>query len=94
MRTEQMIKRAYRLRGRVQGVGFRWWAQRTARSLGLRGWVRNCADGTVEIVLAGAKDAVGEMVSRLREGPGSAQVRSLEEMGAPDSVPSGFEIAH
>lgn len=94
MRTDEMIKRAYRLHGRVQGVGFRWWAQRTARSLGLSGWVRNCADGTVEVALAGPEDAVGEMVSRLREGPHSAHVSGLEEMSAPDSVPGGFEIAH
>lgn len=93
MVTDQMVKKAYRLHGRVQGVGFRWWTQRTARGLGLRGWVRNCADGTVEVVLAGPEDAVEDMTAELRKGPRSANVQRLEKIDVPDSIPSGFEVA-
>jgi len=94
MTTEQMIKKAFRLHGRVQGVGFRWWTQRTARGLGLRGWVRNRPDGTVDVVLAGPEEAVAEMRSRLQEGPRPARVDRLEPIAAPDSIPPGFEISY
>ncbi len=49
----------YLVKGRVQGVGFRWFVQREAAEIGLRGWVRNTDDGHVEIVAAGEPDAVG-----------------------------------
>ena len=94
MATRQMIKKAFRLHGRVQGVGFRWWTQRTATGLGLRGWVRNRADGSVDVVVAGSEESVAEMGSRLQDGPRSARVERIEEVEPPDSVPSGFEIAH
>ena len=50
-----MERRAFRLRitGRVQGVGYRWWAERQARALALDGWVRNCPDGSVELLAIG-----------------------------------------
>lgn len=77
----------------VQGVGFRWWAQREGRRLGLRGTVRNCFDGTVEIAFAGAPDRVSEMEARLREGPSAARVVQLEELAPPEHLPESFEIA-
>lgn len=92
MATRQMIKKAFRLHGRVQGVGFRWWTQRTAQGLGLRGWVRNRADGAVEVAIAGPEAPVKEMESRLHDGPRSANVERVEEIPAPDSFPLGFEI--
>lgn len=76
----------------MQGVGFRWWALHQGRSLGLRGSVRNCPDGTVEVVMAGPPDAVEEMVRRLEVGPPAAHVRRLEELPAPARVPDDFEI--
>ena len=64
-------KRSVRLRitGRVQGVGYRAWAMRPRRALGLRGWVRNRADGSVEALVIGDEAAVARMVEACREGP-------------------------
>lgn len=60
--------------GRVQGVGFRWYVREQARELDLSGWVRNRADGTVEIAVAGPPGAIDSLVSRVREGPPGARV--------------------
>jgi len=92
MCPSQESRKAFRVHGRVQGVGFRWWAQRQAQALRLRGTVRNCADGTVEIAFAGAPDSVVEMCARLRHGPGAAHVRELEELDPPDQFPADFRI--
>ena len=86
------ISKAYKVHGRVQGVGFRWWAQREARRLGLRGMVRNCSDGTVEIAFAGSSDRVTEMEVRLRQGPPAGYVDGLQPVDPPASLPSDFEI--
>ena len=74
-----------RVRGRVQGVGFRWFVRETARRLGVSGWVRNDADGSVEVAAEGAGDAIREFRSRLLEGPAGASVAGLEEL-EPASV--------
>lgn len=66
------------VRGRVQGVGFRWATQRRARSLRLGGWVRNRADGTVEAVFEGTADAVESMVAWCATGPRGAKVDQVE----------------
>ena len=62
-----------RISGKVQGVGYRIWATRTATRLGLRGWVRNRLDGSVEALVTGAPDAVSAMVEASRKGPSGAQ---------------------
>ena len=81
------------MKGRVQGVGFRYWAQRAARRLGLRGWVRNRADGTVEVVLQGAENDVDAMLAEMGEGPRYASVASLDsESVAVDAGLGEFEI--
>ncbi len=90
--TDSQVRRAIKVHGRVQGVGFRWWAQRQARSLGLRGSVRNCWDGTVEVVLAGPANAVQQMMERLEDGPPAAHVVRLEELPPPERVPEDFLI--
>ena len=81
-----------RMRGRVQGVGFRPTAFRLAHELGLRGWVRNDAAGA-EVALAGPADALArfreELPGRL---PAAADIQSVEESSAPDELPAGFEI--
>lgn len=88
--TEQ--QRAFRIHGRVQGVGFRWWTQRHARELGLRGVVRNLMDGTVEVVAAGPADALDRLAALIREGPPTARVTRVEEVPPPpDPLPAGFE---
>ena len=69
------------VKGRVQGVGFRYSTQKQASRLGVRGWVRNERDGTVTVVAEGPRAAVDEMVSWLHKGPGFAKVAdvSVEE---------------
>ena len=72
------------IRGLVQGVGYRYWTESRARSLGLKGWVRNRRDGSVEAVFAGARDAVAAMVEDCRRGPSSARVESIVERDADE----------
>lgn len=63
--------------GVVQGVGFRWFARREARNLGLTGWVRNRADGTVQVLARGNERAVARFEELLRQGPRSAVVEQV-----------------
>lgn len=65
--------------GRVQGVGFRYFARRAARALGLKGWVRNREDGAVEVVATGGAEALASLRRELLRGPGYAHVERLEE---------------
>lgn len=87
LRTVRVI-----IRGTVQGVGFRYWTEAAAVDLGLAGWVRNRADGTVEAVFSGRPDAVEEMLERCRDGPPSASVKDAETReGEPPPSP-GFSV--
>jgi acylphosphatase len=77
--------------GRVQGVGYRDWAVRTGRRLGLLGWVRNRSDGSVEALIAGDDAAVGQMIKACHRGPPLAQVDSVDvEPVDLDVLPEGF----
>jgi acylphosphatase len=67
------------VRGRVQGVGFRWFVESEARTLGVSGWVRNNADGTVEVLAIGTREQLSNLRSRLRTGPRAARVDDVEE---------------
>ncbi len=69
--------------GRVQGVFFRATTKDKADSLGILGWVKNCADGSVEIVAQGEEDALKEFVAWCHEGPGAAEVENVEETACP-----------
>jgi acylphosphatase len=71
--------RRFVVRGRVQGVGFRWFVEREAHLLGLFGWVRNNADGSVEVLAQGTRDQLLGLRSRLRQGPRAARVDDVEE---------------
>ena len=75
--------RRFLVRGRVQGVGFRWFVEREALILGIAGWVRNNSDGTVEVLAQGTRDQLIGMRSRLQEGPRAARVDDVEESEAP-----------
>jgi|SRR5579885_2554058 len=66
------------VRGRVQGVGFRWFVEREARTLGIAGWVRNRADGTVEVLAMGSKEQLSKLHASLREGPRASRVDDVE----------------
>lgn len=67
------------IRGRVQGVGFRWFVHREASELDLRGWVRNTEDGDVEVVASGTIEDLSELRSSLRRGPRGARVDRIVE---------------
>ena len=82
-----------RIEGRVQMVGFRYWALDQATALGLRGWVRNRIDGSVEAVFAGAEPAIAEMVRRCHRGPAFARVARVEEIPETEPVGPGYHIA-
>lgn len=84
---------AYQIRGRVQGVGFRWWTHRRARELGVRGIVRNLPDGTVWVEAAGPHTAVEALRAQLAVGPrGAHVVEVIEHPPAVDPLPGEFEI--
>lgn len=85
-----MIVRRYTVSGRVQGVGFRFFVESQARRLGVGGWVRNRADGTVEVLAAATVEMLGELRAMLEEGPaGSHVTRVVEE---PASVLDGEDL--
>ncbi len=90
--TDPLTRRHLRVRGRVQGVGFRWFARETAASLGLAGWVRNREDGTVEAEAEGRAAALDEFVRRLRGGCPGARVDSIEQRPAAPHGGDGFDI--
>jgi acylphosphatase len=70
------------VRGRVQGIGFRAWAEVTALELGVEGWVRNCRDGSVEAVLSGSEEVVLTMIEACRQGPPGARVEAIDQRDA------------
>jgi len=70
------------IRGRVQGVGYRAWAEYTAVERGLQGWVRNRADGSVEALFVGPVDVVTAMIQACWQGPGGAHVSGIEQCHA------------
>lgn len=80
-----------RIRGRVQGVGYRAWTAWQAGTLGLSGWVRNRTDGTVEAAFFGPAEAVEEMVRRCGRGPRSARVEAVERAPETAPPPAGFD---
>ncbi len=80
-----------RASGRVQGVFFRDSVRREAAEREVAGWVRNCADGTVEAVFEGAPDAVDALVELCRRGPGEAAVDQVEVAEEEPEALEGFE---
>ena len=87
------VRRAATIRGRVQGVSFRWFTRQEADRLGLTGWVRNERDGTVRLEVQGSPEAVDTLLRRVGDGPPHAQVVSVEvEERAPRDDEAGFRI--
>jgi len=90
-----MTTRQIRVNGRVQGVGFRYALHDEAQRLGITGWVRNCADGSVEALVQGEAHAVEALLRWARRGPRAARVETLAEAEPEqrfDRPYTGFEI--
>jgi acylphosphatase len=83
------VRRRYLIGGRVQGVGFRFFSQRTASRLGLLGWVRNLPDGRVELEAQGDPNSLTSFESALRQGPRGAQVAHFEHTEILDEPEAG-----
>lgn len=87
------IAYSVRVTGQVQGVAYRAWARAEARLLGVRGWVGNRDDGSVEALIAGPEPRVEAMITAMGEGPGAARVTDVwTEAADPARVPEGFTI--
>lgn len=84
-----------RVTGLVQGVGFRWFVRERARRLGLSGWVRNLADGSVEVAASGDEGQLELLKAELRRGPRGAMVEALEPLPSAPAEPlrSPFDIS-
>lgn len=81
-----------RITGRVQGVGFRAFVERTAQQFGLSGWVRNRRDGSVEAMIAGDASKVDEMLTMCWQGPPASKVDAVRVEDAPAPDGGGFEM--
>ena len=87
------VTKHYLISGRVQGVGFRAYAKRTAGELGLRGWVRNLKDGRVEAVAQGTSEILGLFAENLKATRGPALVESLHvEDWTSSAACNGFTV--
>ncbi len=88
------VARRYFIRGRVQGVGFRYFVERIAADLGIAGWTRNLDDGRVEVYAVGTPDQLSELSGRLSKGPPWSSVRGVEEQEAAMEKCRGFRISY
>ena len=88
------IARHLSISGRVQGVFFRAWARDQAEQLGIRGWIRNCPDGHVEVHVEGDSDPVEQMIERLRNGPPAARIDNVRIWEVDTFDFEGFEVRH
>ena len=85
--------RRFLVRGRVQGVGFRWFVEREAHILQITGWVRNNPDGSVEVLAVGNSQQLAGLRARLQEGPRAARVDNVNESEAdPISGLDSFQV--
>jgi acylphosphatase len=92
--NEDLERRTVRvlITGRVQGVAYRAWTERTAKALGLHGWVRNRHGGSVEALFSGASARVDEMLRHCRQGPPAARVAEVSVSEEAGPAPFGFEV--
>lgn len=82
----------YLVSGRVQGVGYRYYALREAEALGVSGYARNLADGRVEVVAEASEESLAQLEEKLRQGPSFARVHSLEKSELGSRGATGFSI--
>lgn len=85
-----IVARRLEISGRVQGVGFRYFVTRCARQQGLRGWVRNRSDGSLEALLIGEEAAVATVTEQCRRGPPMGRVDRLDVASAQDDGSTDF----
>jgi len=90
--SEDRETRRYLVSGRVQGVGFRWFVEREAATLGITGWVRNRENGSVEVMASGTREQLAALHARLREGPRAARVDDVAVSPAPFLDAKSFGI--
>ncbi|HEY64354.1 MAG TPA: acylphosphatase [Caldilineae bacterium] len=91
--THALARLHVEIYGRVQGVGFRYFVQRRARSLGISGWVRNRWDGSVELEAEGPRDALERLLEAVRQGPSGARVQRVDAVWGPYTGQyDGFEV--
>src|SRR3954451_4049032 len=74
-----LYAKTYRVRGRVHGVGCRWFVEKEAATLGVHGWVRNRSDGSVEVLAQGTREQLFALQAKLHQGPRAARVDDVEE---------------
>ena len=86
------MTRSYLVSGRVQGIGFRDWVRRTARTHGVRGWVRNREDGRVEAVATAESSILARFESVLREGSAVSRIESVETSDLEEMLFADFEV--
>lgn len=82
----------YLVRGRVQGVGYRYFVLRQADALGVTGFARNRSDGTVEVIAEGSDEALADLEARLGEGPAFAEVEGVAREAIDSRGDSGFHV--
>lgn len=83
------------IKGRVQGVSYRYWAEQTARRLSLCGWVRNTSEGSVEALFSGEADSVQLMITACHSGPRAASVADIKAVDVESTdIPDPFEIRY
>jgi len=87
-----VIRKRAIVTGTVQGVGFRWAAREQAQAIGVAGWARNRADGSVEVEVEGEPATVDRMLAWLREGPPGSEVAALDVTDAAPDGDDGFRI--
>jgi len=91
-RPNSVVAKRYCVRGRVQGVGFRYFVQKQATELGLTGFVRNLDDGSVEVYAVGTEPLLNTLAGLLHEGPHWSEVRTVEVREEAVSKHDGFRI--
>jgi acylphosphatase len=92
MPAKSHTARRWFIRGRVQGVGYRYFAQHAAAQLGLTGYTRNLDDGRVEVYAVGPEDKLADLAGILHSGPRWSDVRGVEEQEAAVKQYGGFRI--
>lgn len=93
MSDKTLVTSRFLITGRVQGVGYRFFAKQLAEELGVTGWVRNLTDGRVEAQASGAPEALDKLQQGLEQGPVGARVDDIEIGDLPrSSIRSGFDI--